>query len=241
MFCKYCGHEISDNAKFCDECGKKITEDQPVSRICPYCAEPLPKYAQMCRNCLNDIPDDGQLIKPKKQKKKRGPIGCLVWAAIILIVFGSCSAAILDDDPEPAAESEATIISESINDVEDAETYSSDRKTYDEIALFIESEMKKIFEYVELSYDETCLNIFVSGEGIESLCAFAKENAEIKKSWNEVLDSMVNLSKTVTDGYRDNGYSDYAVTISILSDKDKDTVLAITIDGKLVYDAASVA
>ena len=29
MFCKYCGKEIEDNAKFCAHCGKKLTGSAP--------------------------------------------------------------------------------------------------------------------------------------------------------------------------------------------------------------------
>lgn len=59
MYCKYCGKQIADDAKFCDGCGKKLIEEAvPVSvpekkevRRCPKCGDPVSQYAQMCKNC----------------------------------------------------------------------------------------------------------------------------------------------------------------------------------------------
>ncbi|MBQ8797186.1 MAG: DUF5067 domain-containing protein [Oscillospiraceae bacterium] len=58
MYCKHCGKEISETAKFCDSCGKPVAEE--VEKTDPVVEE-----------------------APKKKKKKRHPI-----LATILIIFG---------------------------------------------------------------------------------------------------------------------------------------------------------
>ena len=240
MFCKYCGHKISDNAKFCDKCGKKITEDQPVSRICPYCAEPLPRYAQMCRNCLNDIPEDGQPVKPKKQKKKRGPIGCLVWAAIILIVFGSCSAAIFGDDPEPASESEPVSTYEITGDTIVEPQKQETTESLDSIAESIKSILNNHFENNEVSYDETGLTASITADGMALIGTLASsDNAEMIDDWNQISVSISEISGNFAAAFHERGFAQYTVTVIVKNDQDPENILLMAVNGELVYDAVN--
>lgn len=63
MYCKYCGKQIADDAKFCDGCGKPIENVEQVHveeqkkeiRRCPKCGDIVHQYAQMCKNCGTDL------------------------------------------------------------------------------------------------------------------------------------------------------------------------------------------
>lgn len=61
MYCKYCGKEISENAKFCECCGKPVLKEYaPVQQKvevhrCPKCGDAVSQYAQMCRNCGTNL------------------------------------------------------------------------------------------------------------------------------------------------------------------------------------------
>lgn len=63
MYCKHCGKEIADDAKFCPGCGKQTGENTaPVFHVDP---------------------------EAEKKHKKRG---CLTWLIIGIMLFGGCVA-----------------------------------------------------------------------------------------------------------------------------------------------------
>ena len=211
MYCKYCGKQIADDAKFCDGCGKSITDviSAPVQNV----SEPT-------------IYD--------KKKKKRGPIGCFLWGIIILFVLGSCSA-ILGNSNTPATKN---TLKDLTQENQLSEKQEKDHYSYIEIASRLETELKDNFQYCDFSYDETGLTASLSMDGIADICYFAKTgNKELEETWNIVIDSTVELSKTVTDTFRKNGYNDYVVSFIITNEKNADDILAMTVDGVLVYDA----
>lgn len=73
MFCKHCGKEIANDAKFCDGCGKPTTEETVK-------------------------PVEVEIEAPKKKKKKRHPIlGTIVLIFGIFIIIGA-----LGGEPAPA-------------------------------------------------------------------------------------------------------------------------------------------
>lgn len=68
-FCTNCGHQLADGAKFCFECGAKVTTSTSPQREhrkivfdgeihkCPYCGEVLNSFSAMCPACGNEIRD----------------------------------------------------------------------------------------------------------------------------------------------------------------------------------------
>lgn len=50
MFCKNCGTEIHETARFCHGCGAKV-EQESCSPVCPACGTPAKAGAKFCRNC----------------------------------------------------------------------------------------------------------------------------------------------------------------------------------------------
>lgn len=71
MYCKHCGKQIAENAKFCDGCGKPVAdepkpvEQKPEVRRCPKCGEAVNQYAQMCRNCGTNL----TIANPRTSKR----------------------------------------------------------------------------------------------------------------------------------------------------------------------------
>lgn len=110
MFCKYCGHEISDNAKFCDECGKKVNEsvsapttEQKASPVpveknaCPLCGGYFSQKEGKCRRCgatldqaEHMLPDDSGDATVKFLKVVAAIVAFLIFTTIFL-AFGAKS------------------------------------------------------------------------------------------------------------------------------------------------------
>lgn len=53
-FCKNCGNELENDAKFCTNCGSTITRQTMYDGIihkCPNCGEVLPSFVTNCPSC----------------------------------------------------------------------------------------------------------------------------------------------------------------------------------------------
>src|SRR4030095_1711309 len=50
MQCPHCGHENSERAKFCQECGTKLV------RACPHCRREVSPHATFCTECNHPLP-----------------------------------------------------------------------------------------------------------------------------------------------------------------------------------------
>lgn len=74
MYCKHCGKEIAEDAKFCPGCGKRTDEKSaPVFHVDP---------------------------EAEKKHRKRG---CLTWLVAGILLFGGCVAIFGDSDtPSPS-------------------------------------------------------------------------------------------------------------------------------------------
>ena len=72
MYCKHCGKEISENAKFCDGCGN------PLSDAC--------------------TPSDGNIGHKKKSKKRHPILGIILFIIGIFIFIGAFSGS--SDEPK---------------------------------------------------------------------------------------------------------------------------------------------
>ena len=88
MLCPKCNHEISDNAKFCSECGTNIKEyleklEKEKYIKCPNCAKKIEKDASFCKYCGNKIQEED-----KNKPSNKGLEGPLV-GIIFLIIIGT--------------------------------------------------------------------------------------------------------------------------------------------------------
>ena len=86
MLCPKCNHEISDNAKFCSECGTNIKEyleklEKEKYIKCPNCAKKIEKDASFCKYCGNKI-QEGDKNKPSN-KGLEGPLVGIIFLIII--------------------------------------------------------------------------------------------------------------------------------------------------------------
>ncbi len=104
MICRYCGHEVSDGIKFCNNCGANLGAEQPMQDIYSQNApqpeqNPFPNASQP-----NGIPEPNQYGQPQfnggnlppndlpvvpMPKRKTNPILVVV---IVLIVIGLVAA-----------------------------------------------------------------------------------------------------------------------------------------------------
>lgn len=239
MFCKHCGKEISETARFCDGCGKPVLEEYaPVHqkaevRRCPNCGESVNQYAQICRNCGQAMTSN---VIAKKKKKK--PLGCLVWAIVIFLILGSCSVILGGDSENEEVTPEAT---ESTVEVSITETESSKKVVpLDEAASEAEKILQEHFADCVVSYDETGFTATITMGGISLIGSMAATgNEEMIGTWNKVVDSTVSMSNSMTRYFRECGYDDFTVTLNVVNDQNKDNIVVMTVNGSLVYDAVS--
>lgn len=87
MFCKYCGAQMPDGAKFCPECGIDSQD-----RRCIRCAKPLPYGARYCDKCGELVADQHWLREdtiPKSEPAKNNSalIILAVLYVILIVVF----------------------------------------------------------------------------------------------------------------------------------------------------------
>ena len=101
-FCKNCGKEVNENAKFCSGCGASLTGETPSSNPqqnstagtpCPKCGSIIPLGNVACTNC-------GSLLNPDKHTTAivLGYI-CSVFLPLFGIIFGSPQARDNYDNP----------------------------------------------------------------------------------------------------------------------------------------------
>ena len=82
--CKECGHEVSDKASACPNCGCPISEIN--SKICEECGSPIPNNVSKCPNC-------GCPVKEVEGKKRFSPkklFGVMIPLLLIAAIVGIC-------------------------------------------------------------------------------------------------------------------------------------------------------
>lgn len=85
MYCKYCGHEMADDALFCAKCGtaKTIPANEPVTPKCTLCGKELANDEYFCPACGTPAPGaPGSVPLGYEQKSKlaAGLLGILIGA-----------------------------------------------------------------------------------------------------------------------------------------------------------------
>ena len=76
MKCQYCGNEMSEGAKFCSLCGKKVIEAEPAParRFCPSCGQegkPDMLFCEYCGARLTDKARQAPAPGPRPELKPR--------------------------------------------------------------------------------------------------------------------------------------------------------------------------
>lgn len=218
MFCKHCGKQISDDARFCDGCGERVFDTTVV----------------------NDY------IVPEKKPAKKKKIGCLGIAFIFFVLLGSCGA-ILSGTEESTSETvpyatEAVIIEETDPIVTVAtESASTDKSAMLEVAVsYIKQLLSESFEGYEVSYDDTGITISLWQDGIAAGATFANSiKGEYLQNWNTMVDSFLSMAEN-TRTYLDTlGLNDIILSINILNDQNKENILVMIVDDILVFDAVN--
>lgn len=218
MYCKHCGKQIADDAKFCDGCGERVS----------------------------DAPIVNNYVVPEKKPAKKKKIGCLGIALILFVLLGSCGA-ILGGEEESSSETEphttdAIVIEETEPlDTVATESPSIDKSATLEVAVsYIKQVLSENFKGYEVSYDDTGITINLWQDGISAGATFANSmNGEYLKTWNNMVDNFVTMAEN-TRTYLDTlGLSDIVLSINILNDQNKENILVMIINDVLVYDAVN--
>lgn len=93
--CPKCNKKLSDDAKFCNDCGEQILK----TIICPNCGKPTSTEVLFCQNCGVYVGEKSVEERPKLNSKKRkanklpkkavvfGMIGVAAVAVIVLVAF----------------------------------------------------------------------------------------------------------------------------------------------------------
>lgn len=89
MLCPKCNHEISDNSKFCAECGtniKKYLKELEKEKYikCPNCAKKIEKDATFCKYCGSKTE---KMLPIKKEEKRKNFIFCNILVGNIIIII----------------------------------------------------------------------------------------------------------------------------------------------------------
>lgn len=74
MFCKNCGKQLEDGAKFCCFCGAQVEQAVSAEKVCATCGAPLRPEEQFCHDCgtrveQKDVPasrSEGKLLTSLK-------------------------------------------------------------------------------------------------------------------------------------------------------------------------------
>lgn len=85
VICKHCGEKNSNDAEFCESCGKELKKDIPKLIPCKDCGKSISKNAEMCPNCgvrLKKTKAEYHITKGITTRKSPGT------AAILGILFG---------------------------------------------------------------------------------------------------------------------------------------------------------
>lgn len=77
MFCKRCGTEIPEGAKYCKKCGYKISEEIP------------PQTNEVVVDA-NDYCTENTVESPKKKRKKKWPFWLLLILLILVTIYFTC-------------------------------------------------------------------------------------------------------------------------------------------------------
>ena len=115
-------------------------------------------------------------------------------------------------------------------------TTSAPELTYRDVASFIKSQLESQFPYTEITYDETGMTIFLSMDGIDATCFLAQHGTP--EPWNNIINSTKDLSASFIESFHSIGCKDYVVSIVISSNQEFDDILAMFLNGEVVYNAA---
>lgn len=90
MLCPKCNHEISDNAKFCSECGTNIKEyleklEKEKYIKCTNCAKKIEKDASFCKYCGAKIEKENLTIAKVDKEVKTAFF--IIGVGILAIIF----------------------------------------------------------------------------------------------------------------------------------------------------------
>lgn len=151
----------------------------------------------------------------------------------------------LSYEAQKATGGSMTIVFESVttsqeNTNETTDDSSIDTKKLDDIIAVADSMLKSSFgsDY-SLVYDQGGVTISFSKKDAALSVALAKiGSSEAVDQWGGIVEGMQTISTTLQDILEQNELSGIPVTVQCFDKEDKDSALAIVVDGKVTYDAS---
>lgn len=127
MFCRKCGQEIREGAKFCTKCGTAVPTPKPVQQQ-PVQPRPVQQQPVQPKPVQPKPVQQQPVQQPPKKKKGAGPIIALVVCAIVLLLLigGLLVAIKIKMDGEDANNS---VSRDRDNRIEEMESTEDDRKS----------------------------------------------------------------------------------------------------------------
>ncbi len=226
MFCYKCGNQVSDNSKFCDNCGAQLlgVDDAPPAANRP--SDPI--------NYTPRIPVNRKSLFSR----------WWFWVVSIILILGvlgiwSNSGPDIPgssklENPYPATEDRLA--------QEEIESNKSEFSgvSIDTAIIFIESTLGKNFNNVKVYYDNGIIYVDILEDGIAASVLIALEgDSDYLKSWNDLVDSQIRLADSVCNLAQSLGLKDVSVVVNVLNDMNVDNVLLTVMDGLVIYDAVN--
>lgn len=89
------------------------------------------------------------------------------------------------------------------------------------------------------SYDETGAILDIWSDGIAAgVAAALNGDRESQEAWGELLYNLSQASEAIYETAESVGYTEYTVGVNVLNDQNKDAMLAMILNGEIVYTAA---
>lgn len=103
MYCKNCGNELSDDARFCEKCGLGIDSSLNEPEAAPAAEEALETVSEQeaepvaVASEAEETPKVAEQVntEAEKPKMKRGAVGAIIAAALVLLLGLSCAGEVL--------------------------------------------------------------------------------------------------------------------------------------------------
>lgn len=226
MLCPKCNSEVSDNVKFCSNCGAQLLgiDDAPPSGF--------------------SVPQPVNIPSAPIRQKKSFLSRWYVWVFLVVFALGIIGYLNGSDPDSPGAAqpnssshpTEVQNISEDL-DLSESEFSGTSVST---AVLLVESTLAKNFDNLKVYHEDGVIYVNIWEDGITAAALVAMEgDPDYLRSWDELVDSQIRLSESVYGLVQSLGLTEISVAINVLNDTNTDNVLLTVFNGVVFYDAVN--
>ncbi len=145
-------------------------------------------------------------------------------------------------DLEQSQQESAATAADSESIAEDAEDEALPPLDIEDIVSILESDVGKVYENYEVwvSDEKDSVILYIWQDGIASGCYKASKGiAPYTTQWDQIVNSMKNLSISIQDLFDRSGRDDISTSVVVRNDQNPEAVLLMTRNGRVVLDAAN--